>query len=536
MKFPLSVKNFKIRFSIQDLACLFLLTLLLAQQLPQAANDPGIGWNLKGGQFILETGEIPQSDLFLHSSISKPWIFLSWLSNVIFAIVFQIGSWTALSIFVTIIFLYTWTYLIYKNARRTLPFVSPIAITLAILLTSKLAMIHFVIRAVLLSFIPFALLFSKLQSWKNDISLSKEVPYFTLSFYSFGIFAIWVNLHPSFVLGFILVAVFAFSLLVESLLLRSGLSFGKAFLTSLTISFASVLGSLVNPYGLSIHKLILWHPNFLSQGLNSNETKDSLFIHQEWLPISFAQTEGEIFLTVIILLLLGILIGGIRKFGFFSILCIVLFAIGTVLRVRILPYFAIVTVAPLAMSIYLIAKRIASREKAPWPFLSRQLGKLNDREREFLHPGPMLAVLSAMLVGFTTLTSKIPFNSPPYKPSSAIYPYQALRFLLTKQNEKTVLVVAAPSNWGGFLTFFGEDRIKPLIDDRNEFAGKEFYQKFHNAILKFSPDWKSYLINLGAEYALLPQQSSIVNALKQGSKDPTVKIIYEDELAVLVKF
>ena len=47
-------------------------------------SDPDIWWHLKTGEIIVETGQIPRTDVYSHTAYDKPWVAHEWLSQVIF--------------------------------------------------------------------------------------------------------------------------------------------------------------------------------------------------------------------------------------------------------------------------------------------------------------------------------------------------------------------------------------------------------------------------------------------------------------------
>jgi hypothetical protein len=58
--------------------------------------DFDVWWHLRGGQFILEHGAIPQVDIFTYTNAGRPWIDVYWLFQIIIALLYRAGGVSAL--------------------------------------------------------------------------------------------------------------------------------------------------------------------------------------------------------------------------------------------------------------------------------------------------------------------------------------------------------------------------------------------------------------------------------------------------------
>jgi len=67
------------------------------------AVDPDLGWHLRTGQWIVETGHVPHSDPFSFTRAGHPWVSHEWLSEVVFYELRKHGGAAALIVFSAII-------------------------------------------------------------------------------------------------------------------------------------------------------------------------------------------------------------------------------------------------------------------------------------------------------------------------------------------------------------------------------------------------------------------------------------------------
>ena len=51
--------------------------------------DGDTGWHIRAGEFILDTGAVPRTDLFSYSKAGAPWYAWEWLADVVFALAWR---------------------------------------------------------------------------------------------------------------------------------------------------------------------------------------------------------------------------------------------------------------------------------------------------------------------------------------------------------------------------------------------------------------------------------------------------------------
>ena len=87
-----------------------------------------------------------------------------------------------------------------------------------------------------------------------------------------------------------------------------------------------------------------------------------------------------------------------------------------------------------------------------------------------------------------------------------------------------------PDYWGGYLIYRFYPRMRVVVDDRHDLYGEVFLRKYL-ATIHFIPGWNRLLEEKNVQWALLPENSSLANGLKQAGWT----VHYEDSTAVLLK-
>ena len=98
----------RVIFGLQDFLVLLGAITLVVLQLDNFADDPGVGWHLRAGEFIAVYRQIPDYDPFLFSETPRRWISDQWFSDLVFYVLKDAGGWPLL--YGTLICLYLLTY------------------------------------------------------------------------------------------------------------------------------------------------------------------------------------------------------------------------------------------------------------------------------------------------------------------------------------------------------------------------------------------------------------------------------------------
>ena len=136
-------------------------------------------------------------------------------------------------------------------------------------------------------------------------------------------------------------------------------------------------------------------------------------------------------------------------------------------------------------------------------------------------------VLVCCILFFLSLSNNaVGWYAGPYGPRKTKFPYDALAFLNEQAGEKRVY---ATPNWGGFLTFYGKNGTRALIDDRNTMLGEEVYKDYFE-VEKLSPRSEKILTSLRATHLLLYKESALARKYRQDKE-----IAFEGDTSVVIK-
>lgn len=244
-------------------------------------DDPDMWWHLKTGEIIWTTHTIPTTDLFSYTTGHHAYVAHEWLSQVLLYVAYRFGGYSGLMLwlfFFTSVLLiagYGLCWLYSENAK--VGFLGALTIWL-------FGTIGFAVRPQMVgySLLVFELLLIQLGRTRNPRWFLGLPP----------LFAIWINCHGSFFLGFIVAATFLFSSLFDfqigSLVSQRWEPHCRRMLMlALVLSVAALF---VNPIGV---KQILYPLDaMLHLPLNLSEVS-------EWQPLQLVDGRGFAFMGVI---------------------------------------------------------------------------------------------------------------------------------------------------------------------------------------------------------------------------------------------
>lgn len=408
------------------------------------ANDPGVGWHLATGERVLREHAVPLTDTFL--SVSRPWIADQWLSDVVLYVIYQAGGWSLLYGILTAAYLGVFFCILYLFGRGGN--IAQIPLLISALCMTKLASVHFILRPVLFSFIFFALIYGFI-SW--NIRSGRLMKHLSARYFFVTglVFVLWANMHPSFVLGLALIVVLLAAILYRKFFSDLVIESSVTHKVLLLFIFAG-LCTLLNPYGIALHKSILW----------LSETPYFMRLHEEWQPLSIASGEGQHFAFVLfsVLIALGIKAKRMPPIPVFEILCFALFGYLALTSVRFLPYFSIVALPVFAS----VVSGFFRSENATTPKVE-----------------PILYILFGVCISAWALTvHAMPLFNGYIGPSQRIFPYGVVDILKEQFPGAESLKIYTHPNYGGFLVWESRGWLKPSIDDRNTLLGEDAYRQF----------------------------------------------------------
>lgn len=169
-------------------------TPILGLAFSQSVQPNDYWWYVRLGEEILTTNSIPQIDTFSYTQFGQPMVYHSWLSAVVFALLYQLGG-VPLAILLkggllAIFYLCIWRVCRLAGAGARLA-------SLCMLLAALASCNNWTVRPQLFSYAFFGLTFWLLYRW--EIGNKRGIWLLPL------VMLLWVNMHGAFILGFLLV-------------------------------------------------------------------------------------------------------------------------------------------------------------------------------------------------------------------------------------------------------------------------------------------------------------------------------------------
>lgn len=414
-------------------------------QLSVANLDPDLGWHLRVGRDILETRSVPHAETYLHPIKIKEWVDHEWLGNVFLYKIFASGDsgFWILGLIFSLIITANLMLIVFLLKKCLIPngksfafiFFSVLFEVVAILVISQ----FFGVRLQVISwlFLSLLLFIFYLFMEKREVKYLFALPLF---------FAIWSNLHGSFVMGLFVYFVFAVFCFFKLNDMRN-----KEKIIILSAGIFSFLATILNPYGTRLWELI-----FLDYTTTNYYTKHIV----EWLPL-YAQTSSAaffpenlystlycaLFIGVIILSLVFKVFSGKEKFWNFLFLMSIFFLLLSIEQRRHVPIFVFYS-CPIIIAFFCRIFPKFKLERTPFLICARSI--------------IMLLYASFILLFLTIILPLAKLD--PFERKGWLSPVECVNFL--KNHEKLgSLNILNSYNWGGYLNWVWPEK-KIFIDGR----------------------------------------------------------------------
>ena len=197
-------------------------------------------WHTAVGERILSTHTWPTKDIYSFTAFGNPWIAYEWLGDVVMATAHRLAGLqgpAALLILLAVIFVLLQYYYAWLVCRK------PLAAAVAVALLLPVDAASLTLRPQLMGYIFLLVALICLERFKQG----QQRILWVLP----GLFLVWVNIHGSFVLGFLLLGLYWVSGHVNfrwGALAATGLTQKQRRLL-LWVSLLCLLAVLITPYG-----------------------------------------------------------------------------------------------------------------------------------------------------------------------------------------------------------------------------------------------------------------------------------------------
>jgi hypothetical protein len=239
--------------------------------------DTDTWWHLRTGQWILEHQALPDVDQFSFTRIGQPWYYPGWLAEIIMVKIYSWGGLVALNFLFTGLLLLAFA-MIYLTLEGD-PFLSAAVLVVA----AGASEIYWSARPQVFTFFFSACFYLILRKFmlgkKNFLWLLPLIMLF------------WVNIHPGFAVGFILLLIAIVGQGVKFLFERKPRppELEKKLGWLVGILFACLVTAVINPRGIAV----LAYPfqtvsiEFLQNFIQEWQTPDFHFLYAQMFLILF---------------------------------------------------------------------------------------------------------------------------------------------------------------------------------------------------------------------------------------------------------
>lgn len=462
--------------------------------------DGDTGWHIRTGEYILANRAVPHQDLYSFSKPGDPWFAWEWLADVLSAVAYQLAGLKGVVLFAAVILAAVGTlllrHMIWRGANMF------VALVLCLLAFSA-SSIHFLARPHI-----FTMLLLAISMWVAERDRRGRTAMLWLLI---PLTAVWTNLHGGFLAWIACLGLLVIGSAIEAWLWPEPgqARWGQTLRYAMLLAACSA-ASLVNPYGLELHRHII-------QYLRSDWIRNAV---QEFQAPGFT---SESQLQFEALLFLGLLAVGsfVRRKQITEALWILYFAHLALGTTRHVPIFVIVatpliasevsawfsvwtaTVSPRSLVGILdqMAKDLCSgfRRTSPWPAL----------------------ILLGLAVPWLSLPWPKDFPEPTF-PVSMVHRHAA---------ELRGARVFTRDQWADYLLYLYYPSQRVFLDGRSDFYGPKLGNDYIH-LIQGQSDWKTILTRESFDATLAPLEWPLVTLLKH---DPAWKVVEEDGHAILFR-
>jgi hypothetical protein len=450
--------------------------------------DGDTGWHIRAGEFVLNTGAVPRTDLFSYSKPGAPWFAWEWLSDVIYALAWRAaalkGVVLAAGLVIASYLLLLFRHMLWRGGNLFLALAASLAVAGA-------SGIHYLARPHL-----FTLLLWTVALWILDADRRRPGP---LVWLLIPLTAVWANLHAGFLALIVSLAVVALASLAER-------DRGRAARYA-ALACGCALASLANPYGLALHRHVLEY-------LRSDWIREAV---DEFQSPRF-RSESALHFEILLFAAIAAAALLVRRRKIAEAALVVVWAHAALTSVRHVPMFAIVA-APVIVS-------EATRLWSAWvgEGASRSVRAILDSLAADLAAGARHTSLLPFALVLLLMSGAVRLGWPADFPSTR-FPLRLIGRNLPRLAQARVFT---SDQWGDYL-IFRLPRQRVFMDGRSDFYGPEV-GKLYLRILYGHPEWSAALDRYSVELVLAEKAWPLAHLLRASRE---WRVVDEDPTAVL---
>ncbi len=470
-------------------------------------NDGDTGWHIVTGESILRTFKIPFADPYSHTAPGAPWTTHEWLAEVIFGLSHRLMGLNGVVLVSAAVITLTFFFLYLFMLRRRINSLVAVSFTILAAFASSL---HWLARPHIFS-LPLALAFIVILEMyqREKVNHLKMLP---------PLMILWVNLHGGYILGLILVSIYAAGNLLLALTTpdKDGEA-RKSFRALGVIAFVTLLATFVNPHGPAI----LYFP---FHNLGRAYLIDTV---AEWLSPDFHKYR---LFEVTLLLFVTIFALSRKKIDVFEGIVALLLTHMSLYSIRFIPLFSI-AVTPMAATragdlLESAVQRRGSMKAVKvigdiLRAVSENVTALETRFNRHLWVYAALAIcLMIGLNGGRVRKAQV----MEYGHNKTEFPVDALDFALANHISGNVF---NNDGWGGYMIYHAYPTYRVFLDGRSDMYGVSLVKEYVK-VSTASLGYEDVLDKYGVTWVIYNNDTALCQLLSASGK---WRLIYADTIA-----
>jgi hypothetical protein len=456
--------------------------------------DGDAGWHIRTGDWVLEHGRVPQTDIYSFSKPGEPWFAWEWLSGVQMALLTKWAGLKGVALWGGVTFAAFGALLFRMAVWRGANLFVALPLTLLGLGAST---IHLLARPHL-----WTMLLSAVAAWVMLADLARPRRRLWLLV---PLAALWTNLHGGFLVLPVSAGILAAGVALEDLPARAGWLRARRYGL---LSAATMAVSLLNPYGYRLHLHV-------ADYLRSDWIRQ---VVQEFQSPSF---RSENMLQFEILLVLGCGAAGVGMLRRqFALPLVALFWLHSSLgSVRHVPIFVVFAIPLLATELAALWQRWTA--PAARASVARILDSIARDSQPALTRLSAWVAVPVLLLALSGQSMAWPKDFPDVR-----FPVKLVdRFEAQLAGAR----VLSSDQWSDYLIYRFYPRQRVFFDGRSDFYGPDLGQRYLR-LANGQHDWRATLDAYRFDYVLAPAGWGLCSLLKQA---PDWALLADDGKALL---
>ncbi len=443
------------------------------------------------GRYIIQSGQIPITDVFSHTAYGINFAPHEWLSGVIFFLFYTFFGLNGIIILSATILATTFTLIYTKGIKRTGIRFSLFWVTVFGAMISSL---HWIARPHLITMLFLAIWLELTER------LSKGEK---IKLWSFPVLMVlWTNLHGEFVIGLLVLITYLAGWTWDFIFHKTENQHITGFRLGVACGL-SAIASLVNPVGVRIWTTVLGYinNNYLTSHTN------------EYNPPDFLQPK---FLVLLAFLALSIFLLATKKDRITTSHAFLLtgFTIMSLVSARNIHLYGVV--APFVLATTLMGSEIT--------YLTQRLELLFTKVEEPLK-GKFWPVATILIFSLSLALMALQ-GQERNRFDPGIFPVKAVEWLKANPQSGNMLNYFT---WGGYLILNLWPEKLVFIDGQTDVYGEKITRDYEQ-IITMAPGWQDVIDKYNVKWALLPAEWRLGDDLVQNGW----REVYQDGTAVIL--